>query len=347
MTSLNNFVPSLIQEILRECDESGHNIILKDINMPKVTEFCFDLNIKSPLQICYQSKTFVASTVNKMLEFYSKLEQTSYNQQMLMMSFQDIIEGEKIDNFSFFLKDFDDDSEGTKKHTKLAHYLQRHQHQLGEYSDKAISIKYIKNFEKEHQKDYDMKMQINEIKDPGDLQKGSGKIQVGHFYFDLWAFFLNRRLEAVRMNVPNIKECSLNLSEFVFSSFISQIVDKYHQDIESFVFISKFIEYQFERTQKFYSSLFFMFFVCQVLFVLQLTWIEGSSVVVLNSIQLGIQTILFIIEFITLKDQKIAYFTNIVNWFSLIHFGSFVAYFIFRLRDTNSTLPTLEALEAD
>ena len=170
---------------------------------------------------------------------------------------------------------------------------------------------------------------------------------MGHFYFDLWSFFLNKRLEGVRKSIPNIKDCSLNLSEFAFSTFISQIVEKYHRDIESFVFISKFIEYQFERTQKFYSSLFFSFFVCQVLFVMQLAWFEGSTVIILNSIQLGIQIILFEFEFIQMKDQKFAYFASSFNWFNLIHFSAFVAYFIFRLKDTNSTLPTIEALEAN
>lgn len=58
------------------------------------------------------------------------------------------------------------------------------------------------------------------------------------------------------------------------------------------------IEFQFTRTKRFYSRLLFVYFISMVMFMMQLHWITGPAVFILNTIQLFIQILFFFNELI-------------------------------------------------
>ena len=96
-------VSSLIQELLRDCDDNAIIMINKDWNIPNPKEFSFDLNLKSPIGTCYDQEAFTASTAEKLFNYYATLDHNSFTMQMLMFELPRIALGEKIDEFAFFV----------------------------------------------------------------------------------------------------------------------------------------------------------------------------------------------------------------------------------------------------
>lgn len=66
-----------------------------------------------------------------------------------MLSFKDLSTCGRLDGFSFFMCDFDENGEAKNEHPRIAHYLKKSQHNLGEYSSKQIMMHEIPSFAKD------------------------------------------------------------------------------------------------------------------------------------------------------------------------------------------------------
>ena len=135
---------------------------MDDKNIPNLRDFSFDINLMSPLSQLFQSDVFITTSANKMLKYFSSLKHTAFNHQMLMMSFKNIAEGKKIEEFKYFLKDFDEVVEEREKGPKMAHLLKTHEHSFGEFSEVPIKLTHMPEFEEQKQKHYDQTLKLNE-----------------------------------------------------------------------------------------------------------------------------------------------------------------------------------------
>ena len=115
---------SLIQELMRESTEFAIAMIKMDSNIPKGGEFSYDLNLRSPFCACFEKK-FVKTSVEKLLNYFQKQPHSFYNQQLIMMSFQQLGNCERLDGFNFFMTDFDENGESKNEFPKIAHFLQK------------------------------------------------------------------------------------------------------------------------------------------------------------------------------------------------------------------------------
>lgn len=114
--------------------------------MPIPKDFSFDLNLISPIAQCYLEENMVAASIDKMLKYAQYLKHSAFNQQMILMCFRNICEGEKLESFKYFMKDFDETVEQREKGPKLAHLLKKNEHGLGEFSDQKILMRKFPKF---------------------------------------------------------------------------------------------------------------------------------------------------------------------------------------------------------
>ena len=159
---------------------------------------------------------------------------------------------------------------------------------------------------------------------------------MNHYFFDTWTMVFNEKLRVLKKGKSPAK---VAISDYEFSNMNLTMLEKYPKNLEHFLFLRNLVEHQFNRTKSFYKKLLFVYFISMLLFFLQLEWITGFPVIIVNSLQLVVQVGFLLNELIQLRDQGPAYFINIYNYFELAHFGFFLFYYILRLADTECTIP--------
>ena len=183
---------------------------------------------------------------------------------MVMMAFQKIAMGPKIESMVPLATDFIEYQQGPPT-VKFAKELEKHQHDLGEYSNQKIMRTKIHDYEKTHQKCYDMYQGFMSAIKPDDDDNEQKTIRVSHYFFDIWTIELNLKLQAIKKG-DDPQEASL--SDYEFSNINLTLLDKYPKNLEHFLFLRNLVEYQFDRTKKFYSYLLMVFGLNALLFFL-------------------------------------------------------------------------------
>lgn len=308
---------------------------MSDPNVPKVGEISFDLNLKSPIAEVYDKKVFIIQSAEKLIQYLAKQPQNSYNQAMLMMVFKQIALGEKIEAAIPIMTDHEDYLEGLPT-VKFAKILDKSRHNLGEYSCEQIMRTKIQNYESQHQKHYDQYEGFIKPVKPDDDSQEQKTIRVNHYFFDTWTMIFNEKLEKLKKDKDPSK---VSISDYEFSNMNLTMLEKYPKNLEHFLFMRNLVDHQFDRTKAFYKRLLIVYGVAALLYFLQIEWITGFPVILVNTVQLVIQVLFFINELIQLRDQGPSYFINIYNYFELAHFGFFVFYYVLRLTDTECTVP--------
>ena len=108
--------------------------------------------------------------------------------QMLMLELPRIALGEKIDEFAFFVQDFDENGDATNANPKIAHFLKTQNSQLGEYSAEDNSLLPIGDYGTKYYPHYQLSQVFKGLKAPeSKLEK---KIKVNHFFFDTYTLML-------------------------------------------------------------------------------------------------------------------------------------------------------------
>ena len=85
--------------------------------MPNANEFCYDLEINSPLSICYEDEITgpSVSELELLVGRISKSPPSLYTQDMLMEVFDKLALGKRINSFRYLLQDTTDDDDPHQK----------------------------------------------------------------------------------------------------------------------------------------------------------------------------------------------------------------------------------------
>ena len=100
----------------------------------------------TPLTQIYKEKNFIESSAKKIFEYFSTLGHNSYNQQMLLLALPKVAISDPIDEFAFFLEDFDENGEALNENPKIAHFLMPENLKLENYADEDNKVIYLEDF---------------------------------------------------------------------------------------------------------------------------------------------------------------------------------------------------------
>ena len=198
-----------------------------------------------------------------------------------MMGFKSICLGPEVSSFADIVTDDAANEEPTNT-VKIGKILEKNQHNLGEYSCEEVMRTKIDGYNDYHQRSYDQYMGfINKFK--VDESQEEKTIRVTHYFFDVWTMDLAAKLDAIRTRGGD-DPGDICLAYYEFTDMVLNLMKNHEGSLEGFLFLRNLIEFQFTRTKTFYSRLLMVYFFCMILFIYQMHWATGSTVLILNTI---------------------------------------------------------------